>query len=98
VLGCWKNYEDLEESLTIEELVQTFEKIMDNRSDHYEFLARIQGIEVKSRAPKQEASEAEKSGLVERLKQKKEKEMQAEAQTKGSSKFADGVGYQVVRG
>ena len=46
MLGRWKNYEDLEESLTLEELTLTVESIRDKEKRHNEFMAAINNIEL----------------------------------------------------
>lgn len=97
MLGQWKNYEYLEESLTIIELMETYEKILDNRSSEMEFDAKIAGVELKSSAGStSRAREESTPSLVERLKDKKNKEMESKALNKGTTQFSDGVAYQVI--
>jgi hypothetical protein len=89
----------LEEDLTLTELMETYERILDNRSNQMEFDARIAGVELKSSASSSRQSSSEESkqpSLVERLKNKKQSDMQAEALKKGSSQYSDGVGYKVI--
>lgn len=46
MLGRWKNYEELEESLTLEELMETINAISKKQNSEREFLAAIQGVEI----------------------------------------------------
>lgn len=46
MLGHWKNYDELEESLTIEELILTVESIRDREHRHNKFLAAMQGVDL----------------------------------------------------
>jgi len=46
LLGNWKNYEELENSLSMPELIQTFKSIQKSESEKRKFLASIQGIDM----------------------------------------------------
>jgi hypothetical protein len=46
LLGHWKNYDELEESLTIEELILTVESMRDKEHRHHKFLAAMQGVDL----------------------------------------------------
>lgn len=97
----WKNYEDLEESLVLDELLMTYEKIMENRIEHMEFQAKVAGAEIKKTNAsqdqgRQQDAEAPKTNLIGRLRNKTESDKMKEAVDKGSSTFSDGVGYQVI--
>lgn len=100
-MGTWKNYDDLEESLTLEELTETYGKILKNRSEDMEFKARLAGAKIKPSGDKQpEESQSSKptkqSGLVDRLKQNKQAEMHTTAKSGKQTTFSDGVGYMVI--
>jgi hypothetical protein len=46
LLGHWRNYEDLEENLSMPEIIQTFKAMQKTESEKRKFLASIQGIEL----------------------------------------------------
>lgn len=86
--------------MTIEELIETYESIVDKRTDEMEFLAKINGAEFKrpSRPPTSgEEKEKNSPGLVERLKQKRETQKEVSAVSGERTNFSEGVGYQVIR-
>jgi hypothetical protein len=45
-LGIWKNFDELENSLSMPELVIILETINSQRYDHYKFLAAMQGVDL----------------------------------------------------
>ena len=60
LLGHWKNYEELEENLSMPELIQTLKSMTKTEEDKRIFLAAIQGIELgkdkeEAEGPKREA-------------------------------------------
>jgi hypothetical protein len=48
LLGHWKNYEDLEENLSMPELIHTFKAMQKSEEDKRKFLAAIQGVDLNS--------------------------------------------------
>ncbi len=46
LLGHWKNYEDLEDQLSMPELINTFKAIQKKEQSNRKFLASIQGIDL----------------------------------------------------
>lgn len=46
LLGNWKNYEELEEELSVDELLATLNAIRKNRYEEQKFLAMMQGIDI----------------------------------------------------
>jgi len=46
LLGNWKNYEELENSLSMPELIQTFKSMQKSESEKRKFLASIQGVDL----------------------------------------------------
>lgn len=46
LLGRWKNYDELEDSLTIEELLTTIEAIRERENNQRKFDAAMQGIDL----------------------------------------------------
>lgn len=46
MLGNWKNYEELEEQLSVDELLATLNAQRKKKHDEQKFLAMIQGIDV----------------------------------------------------
>ena len=50
LLGRWKNYEDLEASLTIDELIATINALREKEDRDRKFLAAINGIDLDEEA------------------------------------------------
>jgi hypothetical protein len=46
LLGIWKNFEELEENLSMPELIQTLKSMQKTESEKRKFLAGIQGVEL----------------------------------------------------
>lgn len=88
----------MEETLTLDELTETYKKILDNKLDHMDFLASLQGIDLKR--PKVDETEATKKqgSFNERLKARMEQQAIKSAGTGQPTRFAEGVGYRVVGG
>lgn len=62
LLGHWKNYEDLEESLSIEELTATLDAMRKKEERDQRFHAALQGIEIGD-SSKDQFDEIWKEGL-----------------------------------
>ena len=45
-MGNWKNYDELEDQLSVEELVATLQAQRKMKREEHKFLAAIQGIEI----------------------------------------------------
>lgn len=97
MLGQWKNYDDLEDALTLEELTITYNKILENRSEHMEFSAKLAGAEIKkSGSSGKESSAPKESSLVENLRKANENKLQSQAKSNKPTSFSDGVAYRVI--
>jgi hypothetical protein len=46
-LGHWKNYQDLEENLSMPELIQTLKSMSKTESEKRIFLASLQGVDIR---------------------------------------------------
>lgn len=46
-MGTWKNYQDLEESLSMPELLQTIESMQEKERQDKIFLASLQGVDLR---------------------------------------------------
>jgi hypothetical protein len=55
LLGNWKNYDELEDNLSMPELIQTFKSMQKTEEEKRKFLASLQGInlneEIKEEGP-----------------------------------------------
>ena len=51
LLGNWKNYDELEENLSIEELIATLNAERERRQDERKFMAAVQGIDISDKEP-----------------------------------------------
>jgi hypothetical protein len=56
LIGNYKNYEELEDSLSMPELIQTFKSMQKSESEKRKFLAAIQGVELDSAEEEQSKS------------------------------------------
>lgn len=45
-MGHWKNYDDLEESLSVDELLKTVSALYERESRHNKFMAAMQGVDL----------------------------------------------------
>ena len=54
LLGNWKNYEELEESLSMPELIQTFKSMQKTEEEKRKFLASLQGVNLNGEEEKTE--------------------------------------------
>lgn len=89
----------MEEALTLDELMVTYSKILDNRTEHMEFSAKIAGVEIKksSASPQTNRSSEKKTpSIVENLRKARESDLQAKAKTSSGATFSDGVAYRVI--
>jgi hypothetical protein len=95
-IGAWRNYEELEESLSLGELLETYSKMMEVKVQDREFHASVMGAEFKAKSSprREESNKQDAPPLAERLREKVRKEQQDKAKTSG--KFAEGVGYRVI--
>jgi hypothetical protein len=46
LLGHWKNYEELEENLSMPELIQTIKAMQKSEADKRKFFASLQGVDL----------------------------------------------------
>ena len=72
LLGNWKNYEELEESLSMPELIQTFKSMQKTEEEKRKFLAMLQGVNL----------EQEKTEEKEKPETKKKKKTKAKAKAR----------------
>jgi hypothetical protein len=50
-LGNWKNYEELEENLSIDELIHTLNAYRKRQSEDQKFFAALQGVDLSDKEP-----------------------------------------------
>ncbi|MCA1799849.1 MAG: hypothetical protein LC650_00960 [Actinobacteria bacterium] len=97
LLGAWKNFEELEECLTMEELVKTFNKILTRRNEEAEFQAKIAGAEMKG-STQGKPQEGSVDSLKEKVRARIEAERQDKAKKGEKTEFTKGIGYKVIGG
>ena len=56
-MGNWKNYEELEESLSMPELIQTLKSFKKQKSEDRKFAAGLKGIEINIDEDEEEVQE-----------------------------------------
>lgn len=99
LLGQWKNFDDLEESVTLDELVQIFNSLTERENRRMEFQARMAGAEIKGDSDNtQKQASTEPNSLADRLRAKKQEKLQAESKAGKTTEFAQGVGHTVIGG
>jgi len=62
LLGHWKNYDELESSISIEELLATLKAMHDKEDRQNKFMAALQGIELEEKEEEQTADIADLKG------------------------------------
>lgn len=90
-LGNWKNYDDLEEHLTLEELIETYSAIIDEQNRQQRNLARMMGAKI---------SEPEEFGAREPGKYSPDIVTNPIKHAKSGDIFGinNGIGYEVIGG
>jgi len=94
LLGAWRNFEELEECLTMDELVTTYNKILSRRNEEAEFQAKIAGAEIRG----EEKQEEGMSSLKRRIQAAKDEERLKAAAGGKKTQFSEGIGYTVIGG
>jgi hypothetical protein len=64
MLGQWRNYDDLEECLTLDELTVTFNALVERDNRNMEFQARLQGVEMADEPESTKEGEQQGDGLT----------------------------------
>jgi hypothetical protein len=88
--------------MTLEELIATYERIVENRSNEMEFSAKLAGAEFKKTvAPSSSSSNSQdgsvpKQSLAERLRSRVDSDRVKGASENKKTNFAEGIGYQVI--
>jgi hypothetical protein len=99
-VGSWKNFEDIEENLILDELLLLTEQLQKKRRHEMRVAALAQGVDIDEDQPEEggdsedlppEVLEAER-----RFKEERERKRLAKAAEQGMQHFADGLGYEVV--
>ena len=99
LLGQWKNFEELEETLTLDELVQINNTMVDRENSKMEFQASIAGAKIKS-GPKENKESQDGETLRDKIARSKEERQVKEGSKPGGAKdtFGQGQGYRVIGG
>ena len=63
MLGVWKNYEDLEENLCVEELIEILNAVRDREHRERVFLAALQGVDLDDKNQQDEGDITELRGF-----------------------------------
>ena len=64
LLGNWKNYEELEEELSVDELLATLNAIRKSRYEEQKFFAMIQGIDISDNDSKSDIADIKGAGAI----------------------------------
>lgn len=93
LLGQWRNYDDLEECLTIDELTTTYAAILGKENDRMMFQAKIAGAEIQG-----EQSQEKSGGLAAYMEEREQEMRQNKAVSGQKVDFGQGLGYRVIGG
>lgn len=91
LIGAWTNFYELEESLTLDELIELYGTMLDEEAEEFKRDAALQGVSI----PDQDEEEGE--SFEERLARKRA-EQQEDMNAYGKARFGEGQGYMVVGG
>lgn len=91
LLGQWRNYDDLEECMTLDELTTTYSAILEKENKRMEFEAKIAGAELKNESNSS-------GGLKEYMRQKEQEMREAKAVAGQTADFGAGIGHTVIGG
>ena len=99
LLGAWKSFDELEECLTLDELIEAFNGIIERENRRMEFEAKLAGASIDEGTTNNKQTDTDKPSLADRLRARANAKRQEEA--RGSDKpqeFSQGVAYQVIGG
>lgn len=85
-MGAWETYDELEESLTIQELMETYVGMMEQHNRFVKSMARLMGAEVK------EDSKSDFDRVLERARSEEEDIVSRPIKTKSGDQFGIGFG------
>lgn len=90
LLGVWRNYDDLEECLTVGELTATYNSILEKENDRMMFEAKIAGADI--------TGKDKQDSLKEHMDNHEAAERERKALAGEQTQFAAGLGYRVLGG
>jgi hypothetical protein len=88
----------METALTLEELSETYKRILDNKLDNMDFLAGLQGIDLNRPKVDENESTKKKEEFNERVRARLDQQNTKSAKSGKPTQFAEGVGYRVIGG
>lgn len=94
-IGAWKDYDELEESLTLEELTETYKFLSEEQERQMKFQASVAGAEIKDSSPREGKEE---SNLKRRVRERAQQEMEGKARKGERTEFSRGLGYKLIGG
>lgn len=96
-VGRWENYDHLETSLSLDELLEIYEAVIDKRNTEARQQARMMGIDVKEPPPRKRGDETEDKQawqeMQERIRAKYKEQAQTEEQDDTS---VPGISYKQI--
>lgn len=96
LIGAWKSFVELEESLTLNELFELYEGMMEKDHEDFRRNAGLQGIEVPEMGEAKEEPELSFKQKIAREKARREGKNPGEEANK--AEFGGGVGYKLIGG
>lgn len=94
LIGAWKNFTDLEESLSLDELFEIYGSILEKESEKFKRDASLQGVNIPDES---EEDEPEEEDFRTRLARHKS-EQTGNTKALAEAKFGEGQGYMVIGG
>lgn len=95
--GAWRNYDELEEWFTLNELLVTYDAAHEKEYRAMKWQAQIQGVEVNEPSNSNSEQAPEQGSLAERIAQRKQQQLEQQA-SEGSAEAFPGTGYRTIGG
>ena len=99
VLGAWKNFDEFEECMTLDDLTAAYTQIVENKFDRMDFEAKLQGVDIKKPNIGSNTETSKKQeDFNNRVREKMDSQNLQKARSGQNISPAQGVGYKVIGG
>lgn len=92
MIGAWKSFDELEDSITLDELFDIYGATVDKENQDLKRSAAIQGIDIPDEEP-----EKHEETLFERMARQRSEET-GDMRHYAEAKFGEGQGYEIIGG
>jgi hypothetical protein len=98
LLGTWKNYEELEYSLTLDELLDIYKGIVERETRQTKTQARLMGVEPLEDDEETEPEEPKQESTAERIARRAKERVEQDNVKQGAppQNFGAGMGYRRI--